>query len=198
MALSNTGNLQAKDVSVNIPLPAVLQNVTIAAIPDGAAHQYTPSPGHDQPGVLQVTGVTVEVGKVQEVRFTGTAPCTTDANAITLAAAIAGTQMTPFSVQAAPLVVGGPGVQACLGQDPHGTLERIDPVPALAGGGCTALGASWAWVLSVAALAWRRRHTAGVVALTLLLLGTGCGARHPAQNAVLPSDPLQNTDHLPG
>ena len=198
LALSNTGNLEANHVGVNIPMPAGVHDVAILATPEGASTTFDPQGGGAQNGNLTVTGVTVAAGRVAEIRFSLTTNCGLDGNVLALGATVDGNQMIAFNVQATPIVVTGPGVQACLGTDPNGSLLRLDPVPALSGGGCGAIPTPWPWVTLIAsAWALRRRRSTFIAAIMMLMALGACGNRHAA-TVPSASTALTSTSHLPG
>ncbi len=198
LALSNTGNLDATGVSVNISMPAGVHDITIITTPDDGTRAFDALGGAEQNGNLTVTGLTVGVGKVAEIRFTLTTDCSLDGNTLDVGATINGNQMAAFNVQATPIAIAGPGVQSCLGTDPNGALARLDPVPALSGGGCQAVTTPWPWVTLVA-LAWPRRRR-GVLTLGMLMLTlSGCGGSpHTSTATAAGSHALTSTSDLPG
>ncbi len=164
IAVSNTGNVDATDVSVRMSVPPRVSDFELLSFPEGSTNTSAPGSGLNGTGLINITDLTVPAGGIAPIIFRVTTNC--DALNLTLRpSASIGTSTVPaFDVDAEPVTVVGPGVLLCDGFDPDGPFLTDDTVPLpprilRGGGGCTsAVAVPWILVLAGLALLWRRRR----------------------------------------
>ena len=199
LAISNTGNVAANNVQLAMPIAAGLENFEVLITPPGARVVHTNNS-------LQVTGFSVDPGKISEVRFRFTTACSMLNQTLGLTADVSAAQVQEFSVQAAPLTIGGPGLESCVGADPGGPFASLNPARVLRGDGCAAqsppalLTAASFLVLVLWRVLKRRRALPRLTLPMLLALftsHTACSPHHKAP-AGPPPQALKSTANLPG
>lgn len=162
IAISNTGNVDATDVTVRMSVPPRVSDFELLSVPDGATNTSAPRSGLNGTGLINVTGLTVPAGSIAPILFRVTTEC--DALNLTLrpTASIGTTTQPAFEVAADPVTVVGPGVGVCDGFDPEGPFLTDDTVPLpprilRGGGGCTAT-VTLPWVVVLLGLVLLRRR----------------------------------------
>ncbi|MEM6733832.1 MAG: hypothetical protein AAF658_19885, partial [Myxococcota bacterium] len=163
IAISNTGNVDATNVSARMNLPPRVSNFELLSTPAGATNTSAPQSGVNGTGLINVTDLTVPAGEIAAVTFRVTTDC--DALNLTLPATVSiGTSSFPsFDVSSEPVTVVGPGVGLCDGIDPDGPFQSETDVPLpprvlRGGGGCNAAPGLSILFLAVTLLALRRRR----------------------------------------
>ncbi len=168
-ALSNTGNLPGTEVSMTADLPAIISAFTVLQEPEGATVTVEPKGGPDGKGRIQIDGLTVRHGEVDDLVLLIETEC--------------------------PLAAGGVlNLQADIGPAKEGsaafTMEVSETLLArdicgprfflFGGGGCqhTSAPTNSGWPLGLLALGalwfWRQRRFASAALLLLSLSNTAC------------------------
>lgn len=163
IAVSNTGNVDAKGVSVAMSVPPGLSEFEIQSIPNGAADNSAPFAGVNGTGLVAVENIDVPAGGIAEIRFKARTRCEALNTTLRPVASVGRQGILAFPVDADPVRIVGPGIERCDGIDPNGpyldTPLGPEPERILRGGGgnCTA-GASLALLLLPLGAVRRRRR----------------------------------------
>ncbi|MEL6547146.1 MAG: hypothetical protein AAFQ82_21145, partial [Myxococcota bacterium] len=124
IAISNTGNVDATDVSVRMSVPPLVSDLAILSVPADGTNTSAPLSGISGTGLISVSDMTIPAGSISSIQFRVTTDC--DAiNATLRPTASVGTSAQPsFDVAAQPVTVVGPGVGLCDGIDPEGPFQE--------------------------------------------------------------------------
>lgn len=168
IAVSNTGNVTATDVRVQMSAPPRTSGLEILRLPAGATNQSSPVGGDSGTGVVLVSGFTVPAGQIAEVRFQTQTRCDALNMSLGSSTSIASAEVPAFTIAGPTVLVTGPGVGDCDGVDPEGPYGEDDPLHPIAdrvlrGGGCAAAPSALATMVGLllaARLARARRRRA--------------------------------------
>ncbi len=167
IAISNTGNVPATNVHVQMSAPPEIANFQVLSVPAGSTNLSTNGAGGDNnTGLVFVQGFDVAAGQIQEIRITMDTTCPQLTHTLAPIATVSSAEITAFEVDSAPVSVQGPGTGSCEGLDPNGSFgddPSLSPQRVLRGGGGCAAAATPLSVLAgigLVTLLIRRRRGA--------------------------------------
>jgi uncharacterized repeat protein (TIGR01451 family) len=136
IAVSNTGNVPATSVRVEMDAPAGTSKLRILTVPNLADDNSSPTGGAAGSGFVDVGSFSVPQGEVAEIRVAMELGCTPDL-ALSPVVRVSAIGIAPFSVDAPEVTTGGPGLGAhCPDVDLGGPFAPPVPARQLRGGGC--------------------------------------------------------------
>ncbi len=143
IAISNTGNVPATGVRVQMSAPPRVQGFEVLSVPEGSTNLSISGGGGDNnTGRVFVQDFDVPAGQIREIRARMITACDALATELKPVAAVSSAEIPAFNVAAIPVNVNGPGTGACDGLDPNGSFgddPDFGPQRVLrGGGGCSA------------------------------------------------------------
>lgn len=138
IAISNTGNVPAHNVRIQMSAPAGVEDFQVTRVPAGAVNLSSGAGGDNGTGIVFVQGFDVPAGQIREVRARMITGCSLLANTLAPIATVSSTEIPAFNVGAPQVLVTGPGTAKCEGLDPNGAFgddPDLAPQRVLRGGG---------------------------------------------------------------
>ncbi|MBC7794885.1 MAG: hypothetical protein H7Z43_14365, partial [Clostridia bacterium] len=176
IAVSNTGNVTSHAARAQMPMPPFVTGFTIVAIPAGSVDESSPGGGVNGTGNVFVRDFDVPPGEVREIRVQVTTRCDAVSRSLDPIAVVSSTEEPAFDVPAEVVLVAGPGIAACDGQDANGGFNA-DPLlkdrVLRGGGGCNAAGPSCVMIFFGGLLAFVSRKKRAYLML-LVAFCAGC------------------------
>ncbi len=165
IAISNTGNVPANDVRVQMSAPPGVTGFEVVSVPVGSTNLSNGGGGDNGTGVVFVQDFDVPAGQIREIRARMTTGCELLSRRLAPIAAVSSAEIPAFNVTAQAVDVNGPGTANCEGLDPNGSFgDDPDLAPQRVlrgGGGCQAEAAvpltAIATALALVVLVRRRR-----------------------------------------